>query len=90
MSFGSGDFVKLFDDFGDTDAFDLVPAVRSTTGTCVDEANCDYEKITLCAFEGISTKKQVDFLVRLRCARHACRAHPRPTIRWGTHRALFG
>jgi hypothetical protein len=63
MSFGAGDFVKLFDDFGDTETFSLVPAVRHATGgSCVDENGCDYEKITLCAFQNISQAKQVSFL----------------------------
>lgn len=62
MQFGSGDFVKLYNDFGSTDSFDLVPAVRSPTGHCVDEGSCDYEKATLCAFDGASTKTNVGFL----------------------------
>jgi hypothetical protein len=62
MSFGSGDFVKLFDDFGSTDSFDLVPAVRHVGGSCVDESTCDYEKATVCAFDGQSTQTQVTFL----------------------------
>jgi len=62
MSFGSGDFVKLFGDFGATDTFDLVPAVRHPTGSCVDESGCDYEKYTLCAFDGASQAVQVAFL----------------------------
>lgn len=62
MQFGSHDFVRLYADFGSTDTFNLVPAVRHPTGSCVDEDSCDYEKATLCAFDGASTKKQVDFL----------------------------
>lgn len=62
MSFGSGDFVKLFNDFGKTDTFDLIPAVRSPTGSCVDESGCDWEKATLCAFDQASTAVQVSFL----------------------------
>lgn len=54
--------MKLFHDFGDTDSFKLVPAVRHPTGSCVDESNCDYEKVTACAFDGATAKKQVDFL----------------------------
>ena len=59
--------------FGSTDTFDIVPAVRSPTGSCVDEANCDWEKVTLCGFAQLSasaskvdftaTKAKVDFLV---------------------------
>lgn len=68
MSFGSTDFVKLFGDFGETDSFDLIPAIRNPDSSCVDEDGCDYEKITLCAFDGISVSKQVSFLaVRLEC-----------------------
>uniref|UniRef100_A0A7S2J939 Uncharacterized protein n=1 Tax=Haptolina brevifila TaxID=156173 RepID=A0A7S2J939_9EUKA len=62
MKFGSGDFVKLFADFGDTDSFKLVPAVRKVGSPCVDEGSCDYEKATLCAFEGAAAKIQVTFL----------------------------
>jgi len=69
MSFGSNDFVKLADDFGtDTGAiptvFDIIPAVRNPTGSCIDESGCDYEKITLCAFQGVDQMTQVYFLVR--------------------------
>jgi len=62
MQFGSGDFVKLYRDFGDSDSFKLVPAVRNPKGSCVDESSCDYEKATLCAFEGTATRMQVSFL----------------------------
>lgn len=59
-----GDFSKLFSDFGKTDSFDIVPAVRSPTGNCVDEDGCEWEKVTLCAFDQTQdTKGQVDFLV---------------------------
>ena len=62
MSFGANDFVKLYDDFGTTDSFDLVPAIRHPSGSCVDEQGCDYEKWTLCAFNMTMTKHQVAFL----------------------------
>jgi len=43
----------------------MVPAVRSPTGSCVDEQGCDWEKVTLCAFDQVtpSSQAQVDFLV---------------------------
>ena len=28
----------------------MIPAVRHPTGACVEENNCDWEKVTLCAF----------------------------------------
>jgi len=62
MSFGSGDFVKLFGDFGKTATFEIVPAVRSPTGSCVDESGCDWEKATLCAFDQVDVAGQVTFL----------------------------
>ena len=62
MSFGSGDYVKLFGDFGATDTFDLCPAVRSVTGPCIEESNCDFEQATVCAFDGATAKTKVTFL----------------------------
>jgi len=63
MQFGSTGLVQLFQAFGETDSFELNPAVRHATGgSCVDEDGCDYEKATLCAFQGASTAKQVAFL----------------------------
>ena len=62
MQFGSGDFVKLFSDFGETEAFELVPAVRHPDGSCIEEQNCDFEKATVCAFDNSTVKAQVDFL----------------------------
>jgi len=43
-------------------AFNLVPAVRSPTKSCIEEDSCDYEKATLCAFNSESTADQVAFL----------------------------
>ena len=49
--------------FGETDNFELIPAVRHPTGgNCVDETGCDFEKITACAFDGVPESKQVSFL----------------------------
>lgn len=62
MQFGQADFVKLYHDFGDTDSFKLVPAVRDPEGSCVEEQNCDWEAATLCAFDQAATKTQVSFL----------------------------
>lgn len=43
------------------------PAVRDPTGACIEEQNCDFERITLCAFNQTSqdpaTQEAVDFLV---------------------------
>ena len=45
-------------------SFELNPAVRSATGGCVDENGCDFEKVTLCAFDQApDTSTKVDFLV---------------------------
>lgn len=62
MSFGSGDFVKLYGSFGKTDTFELIPAVRSPSKSCVDESGCDWEKATLCAFDQATKDVQVSFL----------------------------
>mmetsp|Transcript_58678 Transcript_58678/g.130718 ORF Transcript_58678/g.130718 Transcript_58678/m.130718 type:complete len:171 (-) Transcript_58678:358-870(-) len=62
MQFGSGEFVKLYNDFGSTDSFEIVPAIRSPTKSCVDESNCNYEKWTLCAFNQTATSGEVSFL----------------------------
>lgn len=45
--------MQLYSDFKEDSSlsFKLIPAVRSPDGPCVDEANCNYEKVTLCAFE---------------------------------------
>ena len=63
MSFGSRDLPKLYRDFGATENFILNPAVRHPTGSCIEERGCDYEKVTLCAFEGATPNQQVNFLV---------------------------
>lgn len=64
MQFGSGDFKKVYADFGSYATFQLNPAVRSPTGSCVDEDNCDYERITLCAFNSTSAQDtKVNFLI---------------------------
>jgi len=62
MSFGAGDFVKLYSDFGKSDTFEPIPAVRSPTGSCVDESGCDWEKATLCAFDQTNTAGKIAFL----------------------------
>ena len=68
VAFGSGDFGKVFSDFNPTENFLIAPAVRHAAGPCVDEANCNFEKVTLCAFNqtkvgqaGVSTR--ADFLI---------------------------
>ena len=43
------------DDFHATDDMFVNPAVRHPTAACVDEANCNFEKITLCAFNQTAT-----------------------------------
>eukprot|EP00944_MAST-04C_sp_MAST-4C-sp1_P000186 g186.t1 len=41
----------------------MVPAVRGLNTTCVDAKNCNYERVTLCAFNLSSTiKGKVDYL----------------------------
>jgi hypothetical protein len=40
----------------------LIPAVRHPTGACVEENNCDWEKVTLCAFNQTDTDGKVAFL----------------------------
>lgn len=55
--------MKLFGDFGATDSFELIPAVRTPTGSCVDEDGCTWEAVTLCAFAQLKdTKTKVSFL----------------------------
>jgi len=60
--FGSGDFLKVFADFNDTATFELHPAVRTTTGACIEEANCNWELATVCAFNQTNIAGQVAFL----------------------------
>ena len=56
--------VQLFTDFNQTDSFNIVPAVRDPKGPCVEEANCNYERYTLCAFsQAKDTATKVSFLV---------------------------
>jgi len=58
------DFKKLYAAFKADTAFELHPAVRKPEGGCVDEDNCDYEKVTLCSFNQTAvTDTKVDFLV---------------------------
>merc|ERR1712216_74098 len=57
-----GDFQKVFTDFGPTETFELIPAVRSVPNGCVDEKGCDWEKITLCAFEHTNSAQKMNFL----------------------------
>ena len=41
----------------------MVPAVRGLNTTCVDAKNCNYERVTLCAFNlSSSMKEKVDYL----------------------------
>eukprot|EP00937_MAST-01D_sp_MAST-1D-sp2_P005559 g5559.t1 len=63
-AFGSGDFQKVFADFGSggAAAVALVPAVRDPTGACVDEKDCAFERATVCAFDGQPVATQAAFL----------------------------
>jgi hypothetical protein len=63
-NFGSGDFIKLYNDFKEDTSvtWNLNPAVRHTTGACVEENNCDWEKVTLCAFNQTDTAGKVQYL----------------------------
>lgn len=66
MAVGQSDFKQLYDNFkvDKTVSFELIPAVRRPEGGCVDEANCDWEKATVCAFDQASgTADKVGFLV---------------------------
>ena len=43
--------------------YELNPAVRNPEGQCIEEMDCDWEKVTLCAFDaGNDVSKSVDFL----------------------------
>ena len=42
--------------------WNLNPAVRHPTGACVEENNCDWEKVTLCAFNQTDNDGKVKFL----------------------------
>mmetsp|Transcript_18986 Transcript_18986/g.31794 ORF Transcript_18986/g.31794 Transcript_18986/m.31794 type:complete len:152 (-) Transcript_18986:63-518(-) len=45
-------------------SFQMHPAVRNPVSGCVDESNCDYEKVTMCAFNQTAvTATRVDFLI---------------------------
>ena len=59
---GTGDFLKVYAAFKDTDTFSLIPAVRHPDGACVEEKNCDWEKATLCAFNQTDADGRVGFL----------------------------
>ena len=55
----------MFDDFSDDKSitFTLNPAVRNPTGACIEESNCDWEKVTLCTFNVTTDMKaKVTFL----------------------------
>jgi hypothetical protein len=60
--FGSGDFLRVFADFNTTASFSLNPAVRSVTGACIEEMNCDWELATVCAFNQTDISGRVKFL----------------------------
>jgi len=60
--FGSGDFLKIFADFNATTTFELHPAVRTVTGPCIEESNCNWELATVCAFNQTDISGQVQFL----------------------------
>lgn len=53
---------QVFNAFNDTVDFQLTPAVRTTTGACIEESNCDWELATVCAFDQTNTAGQVSFL----------------------------
>lgn len=45
--------------------------MRSPTGSCIEESNCNAERVTLCAFDGCSdTQCKVDFLSCMDKAQH--------------------
>lgn len=54
-----------------TTAFTLNPAVRSPTGACIEESNCNAERVTVCAFDGCDDMQcSVDFLECMDKAQH--------------------
>ena len=56
--------MTFYDAFKATDNITMVPAVRSPDGTCVDESNCDYERMIACAFDTCANQDcSVDYLV---------------------------
>ncbi len=63
-NFGESDWQQVFTDFGDNSKIDMVPAVRGLNASCVDASNCNYERITLCAFNltSNSMQKKVEYL----------------------------
>jgi hypothetical protein len=69
VAFGSSTFDQVFNAFHASDEFYLNPAVRTPSGPCVDESNCNYEKVTLCSFnqtssgQGSGVAKRAAFLV---------------------------
>ena len=54
--------MKVFNDFNSSVAFELTPAVRKVGGPCIEEANCDWEMATVCAFNQTDTAGKVKFL----------------------------
>lgn len=56
--------MQVYNDFkADTGVkFELNPAVRTPTGSCIEESNCNWEKITLCAFNTTNVAGRVGFL----------------------------
>ena len=62
--FGRGDFEKLYATFQDDSNvnFELHPAVRSPQDNCIEEQGCDWERVTLCAFNQTNTSGKVNFL----------------------------
>jgi hypothetical protein len=56
--------VKLFAAFNTSAdvSFDVIPAVRSPSGPCVEESNCNWELATGCAFNQTDINGQVAFL----------------------------
>jgi len=56
--------VKLFADFGsDTSiAWELNAAVSNPKGACIEEANCNWELATVCAFANTTIANRVSFL----------------------------
>ena len=61
-NFGSQDWPKIFSAFQSGVTFNIVPGIRVPEGKCVDAQNCNYERVTLCAFDGQSIATKMNYL----------------------------
>ena len=61
-NFGSQDWPRIFSAFQNGVTIYIVPGIRVPEGKCVDSQNCNYERVTLCAFDGQSVAMKTKFL----------------------------